>query len=99
MTNFDKQRRRVEKQSSVASSKATKSASFTEMANLLRNISCPNNMMEIDNLATSLKGCNATVTAACELTKPNQTFVDECKKKTQAFVVSAFYISFFLHKF
>ena len=88
VTNFDKQCKRVKKQTDVAASKTSKTSSFTDLANDLMSSSCPNNMMEIDDLATTLKGCNATVTAACELTKPNQTFVDECKKKTEDFVVS-----------
>ena len=91
VTNFEKQRKRVEKQTSVASSKATKSASFTEMANLLRNISCPNNMMEIDNLTSSLGQCENKVKEACNVTKVNMTFVEECKMMTTSFVVSSKY--------
>ena len=91
VNNFDKQRRRVEKQTSVASSKAGKSTSFTEMANLLRNISCPNNMMEIDNLTSSLGKCENKVKEACNMTMVNMTFVEECKMMTTSFVVSSKY--------
>ena len=89
VNNFDKQRKRVEKQTSVASSKAGKSASFTEMANLLRSISCPNNMMEIDILTSSLGMCENKVKQACNVTMVNMTFVEECKKMTTSFVVSS----------
>ena len=78
----------MDKQTGVAASKTNKTSSFTDLANDLMANSCPNNKAEIDDLATTLKGCNATVTAACELTKVNKTFVDECKKKTEDFVVS-----------
>ena len=78
----------MDKQTGVAASKTSKTSSFTDLANDLMANSCPNNKAEIDDLATTLKGCNATVTAACKLTKPNETFVKECKDKTKAFVVS-----------
>ena len=90
VTNFDKQCKRVEKQTAVASNKAGKASSFTDLANLLMNSNCPNNQMEIDDLVDTLKSCNESVTAACSLTKVDEVFVKGCKKKSKAFVVSTF---------
>lgn len=88
VTNFDKQCKRVEKQTSVASNKANKTSAFTDLSNLLTTLNCPSNMAEIDNLTLTLANCSAEVTAACKLTPVNQTYVDECKKKTKEYVVS-----------
>ena len=88
VTNFDKQRKRVEKQTSVAAGKANKSTSFTELATLLGNISCPNNMMEIDMLTSILNECEMKVKDACNLTRVNMSLVEECKMMTTSFVVS-----------
>ena len=90
VTYFEKQCKRVDKQTAVASSKANKTSGFTDLANLLMNSNCPNNKMEIDDLADTLKKCKASVTAACSLTKVDEAFVKDCKQKTNAFVVSTF---------
>ena len=80
----------MDKQTGVAASKTNKSAAFTTLGDDLMASNCPNNMMEIDDLAKTLKTCNANVTAACKLTEPDKTFVDECKAKTKTFVVSRY---------
>ena len=90
VTNFEKQCKRVDKQTRVASSKANKTPGFTDLADLLMNSNCPNNKMEIDDLADNLNKCNASVTAACALTKVDEAFVKDCKQRTKAFVVSKF---------
>ena len=88
VTNFKKQCQRVDRWNLVASNKVNKTSSFTDLANLLMNSSCPNNQIEIDNLVDTLKKCNESVTSACTLTKVDEDFVRECKKKSEAFVVS-----------
>ena len=91
VTNFQKQCKRVKRQTDIATSKAGKTDSFTELATLLEQFDtpqeCPNNYTEIIKLKSTLGNCSTDVPAACNLTMVNQTFKDECIKKTDDYVV------------
>jgi len=91
VTNFEKQKKRVENQKNIATNKASanKTAAFTNLANHLTGLSCAMNMAEIDDTKTKLLECTAQITAACNLTMINQTFVDECTTITTDFVTEA----------
>jgi len=86
--NFEKQKRRVENQNNIATNKASeeKTKPFTDLADHLAGLSCAMNMAEIDDTKMKLMECPAQITAACNLTMINQTFVDECTIKTGEFV-------------
>ena len=90
VTNFEKQKKRVENQNNIATNKASanKTSAFTDLADHLTGLSCAMNMAEIDDTKMKLMEGPAQITAACNLTKINQTFVDECTIKTGEFVVS-----------
>ena len=95
MTNFDRQKKRVERQSSVASSKANKSSVFSDLAGYVGGLTCSNSSSraKLVDLNTTLGKCQANVTKSCitDMPKANQTFIEECVTLTATFIVSYFH--------
>ena len=92
VTNFDRQKRRVERQLTVASSKANKSTVFPILAGYVGGLSCGSSSTKakLSDLNSTLSQCQTNVFKACvtDMPKANKTFVDECVILTEIFIVS-----------
>ena len=92
VTNFDRQKKRVERQLTVASSKANKSTVFPILAGYVGGLSCSNSSSKakLTDLNSTLSQCQTNVFKACvtDMPKANKTFVDECVTLTEIFIVS-----------
>ena len=91
VTNFQKQCKRVQRQSDIAANKANKTGAFELLATHLEQFDspqeCPSNSAQIISLKSILTSCSTDVPAACKLTMVDQTFKDKCTKKTDDYVV------------
>ena len=92
VTNFDKQRKRVERQITIASSKAIKSSIFPVLAGYVGGLACSNSSSKakLTDLNSTLSQCQININKACvtDMPKANKTFVDQCVTLTEKFMVS-----------
>ena len=105
VTNFEKQKMRMERQNNLAGNKMVKSTDFQPVANKLvlsggnnsLNLTCDgsttnNGAVQLKNLSTVLSSCKAEITKTCNTsswTQANQTKLKECDKLTKDFVTAS----------
>merc|ERR1712079_296274 len=79
VTNFEKQKKRIDKQSEIAGKKSGKQSVFGPIA------------LKLTNLTSTLFDCEVAVNASCttDFPMPNMTFVDECVNASATFVAAA----------
>ena len=105
VTNFQKQKMRMDRQNKLAGGKLDKSTDFAPSANKLvlsggnnsLNLTCDgsstnNGAVQLKNLSTVLSSCKAEITKTCNTsswTQANQTKLKECDKLTKDFVTAS----------
>merc|ERR1712073_32760 len=100
VTNFEKQKKRIEKQASIAGKKSGKQSVFGPIALKLVDLGCGNKSaltcsgsatsegaLQLTNLTSTLFDCEVLVNASCttDFPMPNMTFVDACVNATDLF--------------
>merc|ERR1711878_223585 len=100
VTNFEKQKKRIDKQSEIAGKKSGKQSVFGPIALKLVDLGGGNKSaltcsgsatsegpLQLTNLTSTLFDCEVLVNASCttDFPMPNMTFVDECVNATDLF--------------
>merc|ERR1711884_722133 len=104
VTNFEKQKKRIDKQSEIAGKKSGKQSVFGPIALKLVDLGGGNKSaltcsgsatsegaLQLTNLTSTLFDCEVAVNASCttDFPMPNMTFVDECVNASATFVAAA----------
>ena len=105
VTNFLKQKARIEKQTSIATKKSDKSGIFAPIAGKLVDVgggnkaelSCAgfldsSGAKQLANLTETLNGCEVSINTACStenFPKANQTMIDACSVTVDNFIAEA----------
>ena len=104
VTNFEKQKKRIDKQSEIAGKKSGKQSVFGPIALKLVDLGGGNKAaltcsgsatsegaLQLTNLTSTLFDCEVAVNASCttDFPMPNMTFVDACANATANFVTMA----------
>merc|ERR1711992_94346 len=104
VTNFEKQKKRIDKQSEIAGKKSGKQSVFGPIALKLVDLGGGNKSaltcsgsatsegaLQLTNLTSTLFDCEVLVNASCttDFPMPNMTFVDECVNASATFVAAA----------
>ena len=100
VTNFEKQKKRIDKQSEIAGKKSGKQSVFGPIALKLVDLGGGNKSaltcsgsatsegaLQLTNLTSTLFDCEVLVNASCttDFPMPNMTFVDSCTNATEEF--------------
>merc|ERR1712241_638562 len=104
VTNFEKQKKRIDKQSEIAGKKSGKQSVFGPIALKLVDLGGGNKSaltcsgsatsegaLQLTNLTSTLFDCEVAVNASCttDFPMPNMTFVDACVNASATFVAAA----------
>merc|ERR1711884_601902 len=104
VTNFEKQKKRIDKQSEIAGKKSGKQSVFGPIALKLVDLGGGNKSaltcsgsatsegaLQLTNLTSTLFDCEVAVNASCttDFPMPNMTFIDECVNASATFVAAA----------
>merc|ERR1719367_1343285 len=105
VTNFLKQKARIEKQTSIAAKKSDKSSIFAPIAKQLVDVgggnkselSCAGFLdstgaQQLTDLTGTLNNCEISINAACSpdnFPKADQTMIDECSITVDGFIAEA----------
>merc|ERR1712079_986184 len=104
VTNFEKQKKRIDKQSEIAGKKSGKQSVFGPIALKLVDLGGGNKSaltcsgsatsecaLQLTNLTSTLFDCEVAVNASCttDFPMPNMTFVDKCVNASATFVAAA----------